>query len=309
MADDFLDSSTLPTKRGVILPLDGSALAEQALRYAAALPTRFLRLLAVEPVDLSAARERWANDDPSPWGTWPIDDVRAYLELIAQPFREQGREVEVILRKGEPGPHIVGAAKDSELIVMSTRGNGLTRKLLGTTADYVLDHASVPTLLVRDVHPSVYAIFRVVVPLDGSERGDEAAPLAAMFCTGLGAELHLVRVVDPSTSLRTADELVEEANAYLDIQKFRLADAPLVVTTEVRIGTPDERLLDVLSVSDLVLMATRGHVRQRKRLLGDVSTALLDRAPIPVLVLRAAPGETTVLFDIAREGVSARIRE
>jgi nucleotide-binding universal stress UspA family protein len=284
------------------VPLDGSRRAERALRYAEALPARRLRIVAVEPIELSAAKDRWAKDDPSPWGTWPTDDVRAYLELIAMPAHARGWTVEIVLEQGEPGPRIVDAARNSDLIVMSTRGHGLTKRLIGTTADYVATHSGVPSLLVRDEHPSVVAILRVVVPLDGSESAEEAAPLAALLCTGLGADLHLVSVVDPSTSIRSTEELVDETNAYLDIQRFRLETAPVAMSTEVRVGSPADELIALLTPGDLVLMAVPGGTR---RVLGGVSTTLVDRAPVPVSVLSTTPGKPLRMFERAGERIAA----
>jgi nucleotide-binding universal stress UspA family protein len=309
MATEPIADNSQERPVGVLVPLDGSKRAERALRYAQALPNRYLRLVSVEPIELSAVKERMANDDPSPWGEWPVDDARAYLELIATFFRNRGWEVEPILTNGDPGPRIVDAARTSELIVMSTRGHGLTRHLLGTTADYVLEHSAAPALLVRDDLASVYAFLRVVVPLDGSEQGEEAVPLGAMLCTGLGADLYLVEVVDPSTSIRTVEELRAESNAYLDVQKFRLSETPVRVSTEVRIGDHVESLLDVSRPGDLILMATRGHDRLHRIFLGYVSTAFVDRSPVPVALLRADLRGTPRKFDRAMERYFASAAE
>jgi nucleotide-binding universal stress UspA family protein len=290
----------------MIVPLDGSMLAERALRYVEALPTGQLRLVAVEPIELSAARERWANDEPSRWGTWPIHDARAYLELIAIPFREQGWDVDIQVLDGKSGPTIVEAARDAELIVMSTRGHGLSRHLLGSTADYVVDHAPVPALLIRDEHPSAYAIFRIVVPLDGLPRSEEALPVAEQLRKKLGAGLQLIRVIDPSTSARTVEELTSEAAAYLEQKARELRDMPGIVSTEVRLGTPEEHLLDALQLGDLVVMATSGEGHFRRAVFGDVSTAFVDRSPVPVTFIRAAPGEMSGIFERARGRVAAR---
>jgi nucleotide-binding universal stress UspA family protein len=202
---------------------------------------------------------------------------------MSHPFREQGWEVEIVVLAGEAGPRIVETSRDAEMVVMSTRGHGATRHLLGSTADFV-------------------------VPLDGSEHGDEAIPLAAMYGTGMNAKLHLVRVVDPSTSVMTVDELREEAGAYLEVRKFRLAAVPGMITTEVRVGSPQEQLLEVLRPGDLVVMATRGRGRIRKVLLGSVSTALVDRAPVPVALIRAMPGEMAGIFGRAEESVATMSR-
>lgn len=287
------------TSQRVMVPLDGSMLAERALRYAAALPTGKLRLVSVEPIELSAARLRWANDEPSRWGTWPIHDARAYLELLAAPFRELGWAVDTRVLSGEPGQSIVGAAEDSELIVMSTRGHGLSRLLLGTTADHVVNHACAPVITIRDEHPSVSAIVRMVVPLDGSVRGEEALPVAELLNSTSRAELHLIRVVDPSTSLRTVSELASEATMYLELMARELRDIADVVSTDVRLGDPEERLLEALRPGDLVVMATGRTGRLRRTAFGHASAAFIDRSPVPVACIRAAPANVSDVLERA----------
>jgi nucleotide-binding universal stress UspA family protein len=278
--------------RPILVPLDGSEVAERALRYAALIPSRSVRLLAVAPITLSAARKRWAlGEVPPDGGTWLVSSPAAYLELVALPLRAQGRDIEVVVATGKPGPVIVAAAADAELIVMATRGHGVTRLLVGSTADEVVRHAPVPTLLVRDQHPAIApAVLRLVVPLDGSERAEEALPLAAIMRQGLGAALRLVRVVDPATSLATVDEVVRDAAAYLERQLRRLGDLD-DATYAVAIGSPSERLLEELRPGDLVVMATRGLGGPGRRLLGDVTAAAVERSPVPVVLVRAAPGE------------------
>ena len=88
----------------VLVPLDGSELAEAALRLAELIPRQALRLLTVEPVKLSAARKCWAQEEWTPSGaSWLVPSVSAYLKIMAIPFREQGRDVEVVVTTGEPG--------------------------------------------------------------------------------------------------------------------------------------------------------------------------------------------------------------
>lgn len=87
----------------LLVPLDGSERAETALRFAELIPSQTIRLVAVEPVRLSAARDRWARDEEPPGGgTWLVSSPRAYLELIGLPLREQGRGVEVVVTRGQP---------------------------------------------------------------------------------------------------------------------------------------------------------------------------------------------------------------
>jgi nucleotide-binding universal stress UspA family protein len=260
----------------ILVPLDGSEIAERAVRYAALIPNRSVRLLVCAPIELTAARKHWARGEvPPDGGDWLVSTPEAYLELLAIPLRRQGREVEVVVTRGKPETCIVEAAADAEMVVMTTRGHGLTGHLVGGTADHVVRNALAPVLLVRDEHPvAAVAVLRLVVPLDGSDYAVEALPLAAILRHELGVALHLVRVVDPATSLATTDQAEHHAAAYLELQLARLDDTAGNTTYEVRVGRPDERVLEALRLGDLVVMATRGYGELGRRLMGSVATAV-----------------------------------
>ena len=137
----------------IVVALDGSALAEQALRHAIAQAEKFeaelILLKVLEPLpDVSftapAARRR-------------AEEISAqlaydYLEGVAEGIREQGISVQVAQSEGKPYVEIVRYADEegADMIVISTRGqSGFSRWLLGSVADRVTRGATVPVLLVR----------------------------------------------------------------------------------------------------------------------------------------------------------------
>jgi nucleotide-binding universal stress UspA family protein len=273
-------------------------MAERALRHAAVIPNRSIRLLACGEISLTAARKRWAFGQTAPDGaSWLVTSPEAYLELLSIPLRQLGCEVELVVSNGKPERCIVDEATDAEIVVMTTR-HGMTRHLIGGTADHVVRNAPVPVVLIRDGHPvGAVAVLRIVVPLDGSEYAAEAFPLAAIMRHSLGVGLHLIRVVDPATSLlATTDQAERQAAAYLESQLARLDDTAGATTYDVPIGRPDERILETLRPGDLVVMATRGYGELGRRLMGSVSTAVAERALVPVVLVRAAPGQAAPLF-------------
>jgi nucleotide-binding universal stress UspA family protein len=137
----------------ILVPLDGSQLAEQALPHAAAQAERFgaeIRLLKV----LGPLPE------PSMAGRGAVKMAEAvsaelaldYLNGIAAALGEQGLPAQATTVEGKPYLEIVRFAEEHEidLIVMCTRGySGLSRWLLGSVADRVVRGATVPILLVH----------------------------------------------------------------------------------------------------------------------------------------------------------------
>ncbi len=135
----------------ILLTLDGSALAEQAVPYAIAQAKCFgaqLILLKVIPPLLEA---RSPNME-----AWCAAQVREEFAPLAEQIRAEGIPVEIVsIESGGgtgPAPKIVryAAYNAIDLIIMSTRGlGGFNRWILGSTADGVVCNATVPVLLVR----------------------------------------------------------------------------------------------------------------------------------------------------------------
>jgi nucleotide-binding universal stress UspA family protein len=136
----------------ILLPLDGSAQAEQALSHAAALAAQFkseLIILRVLPPlqDHGTLRKAGERAEQISAGI-----AQEYLERVADSVRDQGTPVQVAIAEGRPYFEIVNFAEENsiDLIVMTTRGqSGLSRWLLGSVADRVTRGATVPVLLVQ----------------------------------------------------------------------------------------------------------------------------------------------------------------
>ena len=137
----------------VLLPLDGSPLAEQALPHAIIQAKRFqselilLRVLgSLQNVyGLERTSREWVEE-------YTIAPIREYLERVAAAAREHGISVRTAIAEGSPHVQIVefADANQVDLIVICTRGqSGLSRWLMGSVADRVVRGASVPVLLVR----------------------------------------------------------------------------------------------------------------------------------------------------------------
>jgi nucleotide-binding universal stress UspA family protein len=137
----------------ILLPLDGSPLAEQALPHAIAVAEHFeaeLILLRVfvplpRPPTVADAVLREAEQEATKL-------VHKYLDRIAADVQERGIRAQLATTVGRAHLQIIQYAETNQvdLIVMSTRGqSGLSRWLMGSVADRVVRGAGVPVLLVR----------------------------------------------------------------------------------------------------------------------------------------------------------------
>lgn len=136
----------------ILVPLDGSPLAEAALPFALDVleehPTATLLLLraAEAPTRLGA--------DPTEEQVRVVRQAESYLDSVAARLAERGgKDVKTAVWYGPPAPAIIEAARigKADLIVMSTHGRtGLGRLVLGSVAESVLRGTRTPILLVRD---------------------------------------------------------------------------------------------------------------------------------------------------------------
>jgi nucleotide-binding universal stress UspA family protein len=138
--------------RSILVPLDGSDLAERALAYATALsvPTA-ASLVLVRAV----AANTLADIDESVARAHGLATAKQYLSDQAARLRDRGRACEIATPLGSPAGCILSEAKRRgvDLIVMSTHGRtGPIRWLLGSVAESVVARSPVPVLLERAWH-------------------------------------------------------------------------------------------------------------------------------------------------------------
>jgi nucleotide-binding universal stress UspA family protein len=134
----------------VLVPLDGSALAEQALTKALGLAEgREPTLLLLRAAEATA----WPGTDPTDGQIRVVHEAEEYLESLKSSLAAKGiRRVETSVWYGPPASAIVEAARfaKADLIVMTTHGrSGLGRLILGSVAEAVLRGTTTPILLLR----------------------------------------------------------------------------------------------------------------------------------------------------------------
>lgn len=154
---------------------------------------------------------------------------------------------------------------------------------------------------------------RIVVPLDGSQRAEQAIAHAERLARATGASLHLVRVVDtpPLTRVGTVGLGVEQAALVAALEQVAAEEAAatehlaevqdylvergLETTTEVVTGEVAPALLGAVRPGDLLVLTTHGRTGVARWFFGSVAEAVIRRSPVPVLVVRsvAAPAEAT----------------
>jgi len=135
----------------ILVPLDGSTLATQALPHAEMLAhtlraelTLFRAVeevqVATEVIEADQAQQRL------------VDQAERSLKVLAESLEHQVNKPRAVLDVGEPAQKIIEYAKKHgvDLIVMSTHGRtGLSRLVYGSVAEAVLHTAPCSVLLIR----------------------------------------------------------------------------------------------------------------------------------------------------------------
>ncbi len=147
----FMTDPTAP----IIVPLDGSLLAESALPLAEGLAQTFGNpLLLVRSIE----RPRVAAvsfEDPAILAKveeWTVEETRSYLQRKQHEVVNRGVRATIESSTGSPAWFIEESVKAHQagLVVMASHGrSGLGRFLLGSVAQTVLRESAVPVLLVR----------------------------------------------------------------------------------------------------------------------------------------------------------------
>ena len=296
----------------MLVPLDGSKLAENVLPYArslaGALHLRIDLLGVVESLDFARTTHAGHVRDFDPLVEAAMQEGKRYLESIAGSFGDT--EVSYAVEHGVADKTIIeNAGGDKEtLIAMATRGrSGIHRWLMGSVAEKVLRGATNSLLLVRGEEggktDGAASLKSVVVPLDGSRLAETVLPHAIELAKKLGLEIVLARAYQPPLSayagadapyIPNRDALLtlvkEEAGAYLDAKVNELkANGIEKVSSISMFGSGADEIIDLgrNTPDNLIAMCTHRRSGVNRWVLGSVTEKVVRHSGDPVLVVRA----------------------
>jgi nucleotide-binding universal stress UspA family protein len=266
-----------------VVPLDGSALAEVALRPACALASR----VEGSRVLLMCCDARVASASGS------------YLRDRAGMFSAV-TDIETRIVATEPPDGICEAVAsvDDALLCMATHGHGGIRStILGSVAEAVLQRSDRPLILVGPHCRSALLPAergRMLICTDGSVHADGILPVAARCASTFGLGGWIAEVVGPEEQVRIDGEpirnlQVEEATARLRERAAVLADRGISATIEVLHGAdPGQSIVQFAThlPAAIIALATHGRTGIDRMALGSVAMSVVRAAPCPVLLTR-----------------------
>jgi nucleotide-binding universal stress UspA family protein len=296
----------------MVVPLDGSALAEGVLPAAAQLARALKIPIALLNVIPEGALPRQVAAHHPETIDQMLDQERtgalAYLGAHRAQLEAQGLTVTVdvqLMDHAADGIVHYAAAQPDTLIAMSTRGRtGIQRLVMGSVGDRVLQTTRGPLLLFRPPQDAPAQGFQhVLIPLDQSDLAEQALPLAEALARELDLPLTLVYVqppsamvfADPTTGayapiyLEMEEEAEQVAAAYLDTQAAGLRARGIRLGTSLRHGRPAHEIAAAAGESpgSLIVMSTHGRTGVGRAILGSVASAVVRESGAPVLLIRA----------------------
>ena len=295
----------------ILLPLDGSEVAEIALPYAEELASRLSSEVVLYHVR--------GHEHPE-----QAHMHQVYLDRLAESVRgnisktlPKGIEVKVTTRveAGEAAESIcnlVNKSKVDLIIMAAVSSSGLNvGKMLGSVTDHVCRTVPIPVMLIRpqtikQIDEKRPLMNHILIPLDGSELSKMALPVGEELAAKLKVSVTLFQMAN---MIRPQVDAMG-SGAYIDYSKFdedeknrvsaemialekELREKGLDVTNVVTSGL--DAAADIIEVCkkigvDLVIMSTHGRSGLGRWVLGNVAEKVLRHGETPLLLVRARAG-------------------
>jgi nucleotide-binding universal stress UspA family protein len=269
----------------VVVPLDGSAVAERAVPPASQLAGAY-----GAPLEFVHVVEPGADHDSERTG----ERFRDYVaDLMARYGLQQESKADVL--EGPPAAAIVDRAGEALAVTLATGGRGgAGGRVIGGVADKVIRQAPAPVLAVPPQAPARVEHDPLVVGLDGSRAAEAGLRLARDLGRRLRAKVILVRAWDlPApggmrfTPFRADDHARERVEAERYIESVRLAGEEGICLG----GRPVDVLASVAErvAAGMVVLTTCGGGSAGRGAFGSTTGRALHTLSVPLLVV---PAET-----------------
>ncbi len=293
----------------ILLPLDGSTLAECVLPHAVALAKAFssrLTLLRVVYPRRSTNQQSIVN--PMDWQMLK-SEADAYLKSVQKRLEDVGVQSEIRIMEGNPAQQIIDYTRDEDvdLIVMSSHGKGgLSEWNINSVVQKVLYRAFVPVMLIRAYHASPKPLTdltydRIFLPLDGSKRAECSLPLAKSIGAIDHARIFLTHIVEEpilpkQTPLSVEDRdlihhlteiNINEAERYLNTLKdqFEGINVETIIETSTKTAIALHDIVDRDNI-DLVILSAHGYSGENRWPYGNITLNFIAYGTTPLIIIQ-----------------------
>jgi nucleotide-binding universal stress UspA family protein len=306
--------------RHILIPLDGSSLAECTVSCAVAFARAFgARVTLLRVLGKAQNTEYLQSVDPLEWSIYKRE-ANTYLAELGSRFEAEGIEADFMVKEGHPAQRIIEAIQEKgiDLMVVSSHGrSGLSGWNAGSVFQKIILRARISIMIVRAYHyvekdPSApFRFSRILVPLDGSKRSEFALPPATTLAHSHNAELILAHVVNMPemprwTQLTQEDaELVNrlvERNREEMGKHFETVLPRLPVEARTLVETSDDAALRIHELvreqkADLVVLSAHGYSGKSRWTFGSIAHTFIAYGTTPLLLVQDFPRDRIELTE------------
>lgn len=282
----------------ILLPLDGSDVAEEVIPYGEELAKK----LGAEVILFHTCVPEYRL---------ACNMHRLYLEKTAELMQErlekaspkgESPRVQAAFLRGDFARSICDyvAAKDIDLVIMAAYGfTSIRVRKTGSVADRIFRLLECPSLLIRTgdserARDRERLISRILLPLDGSEHAEMALPIVQELASKLKAEVNLFTMVKKAYLSDGSDNKKANAAEQKRIQNYlqgiekKLKQQGINASNGLTLG---EKQAEAISEAvkkadaDMVVMATRGRSPNHAWRPGSTAHKLLNTGNLPLLIV------------------------
>lgn len=285
----------------ILVPLDGSKIAEQVFPFVAELSAAFNSEVICTGI---------CEPEESEYGHACQLYINGQAELLKKKMSPDAKLKAVVL-SGKAADEILSYAtkNDVSLVVMTSHGrSGIKPWSLGSTVEKVLHKVEAPLLIVRatekSISPGATGLFsRVLAPLDGSEPGEAALPYLTGLTKQLHSEIRLLRVLASGKHVHTIggidyvyfkdqdiNSTKTKAIEYLEKIASKLDGATAIKKCDVRFGDPAEEIVKCAkeTKASLIALSSHGHSGIERWAYGSVTYKVLQITNKSILLIPSA---------------------
>lgn len=282
----------------ILVTTDGSqpsrSVLPHAARLAAACGGRIMLMRVLNP-QIDLARE-FAGDVETAVGRLSA----AWQAELEPALAAAGGEASALVAVQQHGEDVhdaiirVAAEQQATMIAMHSRGSGALRHaLLGSVAMGVLGNSAMPVLLTgqqADPNPGT-GPYRIVMTSDGSPASLDVVQVMAPVLEAGAVAVTLVRICEPRSG-RAGPE-AEQAACLHQLESVRqMLPAAVACDCQCPAAAYEQPVAEAIieaagaASADAIAMSTHGHGALRHLLAGSVALDVLERSPLPVILVR-----------------------
>jgi len=293
----------------ILLPLDGSALAERVIPHAAALAKAFdSRLTLLRVVHRKKKGNQQGMINPIDW-QMRKSEAEAYLKAVQEHLADIELDGDVQIMEGNPAQQIIEHARHEkvDLIIISSHGSsGLSQWNINSVVQKVLLKAFMPVMIIRSyqkAHEEFEGLRykRLLLPLDGSRRAECVLPLAKSISAAHESKIFLTHIVeepklpkqtplsddDRNMVSRLSEINTDESEKYLNslADQFKDQDVEMIIESSNKPTIALHNIVDREKIN-LVLLSAHGYSGENRWPYGNIALNFIVYGTTPLLIIQ-----------------------